>query len=162
MSRDLEPQPMSASKTVLSRWMEPHEANVYGNVHGGSILKLIDETGAVAAWRHAGSDKVVTASLERMSFKEPVFIGDVLHVTATVRWTGRTSMIVGVRVEAEDPRTKEVRHTSSAHITFVALNKNNKPVPVPQVYAETPDEEERMERAKRVAEAVKAAMRATV
>ncbi len=152
---------MRQSATTMSRLMTPDEANVYGNVHGGSILRYIDETAAVAAWRHARVPKVVTASFERMSFKAPVYIGDILHVHATVRHTGRTSMIVGCRVEAEDPATGDLRHTASAHVTFVALDKNNTPTPVPPVLAETEHERNRMERAKRVHEAIKAALKHT-
>lgn len=150
---------MKQSATTMSRLMTPNEANVYGNVHGGSILKYIDETAAVAAWRHARVPKVVTASLERMSFREPVFIGDILHIHATVRHVGRTSMVVGVRVEAEGPATGNVRHTASAYLTFVALDEDNKPIPVPPVLAETPEEEEKMARAKRIHEAIRAAVK---
>ncbi len=150
--------PMSKSATTLSRLVQPDEANVYGNVHGGAILKYIDEAAAVAAWRHCRQPKVVTASFERMSFKEPVFVGDILHVHATVRHTGRTSMIVGVRVEAEDPPTGNVRHVGSAHVTFVALDKSGKPTAVPPVVAETERDAERMARAKRIHEAIRAAL----
>src|ERR1051325_8503815 len=120
---------MSQSATTMSKLMTPDEANVYGNVHGGAILKYIDEAAAVAAWRHARVPKVVTVSLERMDFKEPVYIGDILVIKATVR--------VGARVEAESPTTGEVRHTASCWMTFVALDRNNKPTQVPQVVAET-------------------------
>ncbi len=149
---------MSQSASTLSRLVQPDEANVYGNVHGGAILKYIDEAAAVAAWRHCRKPKVVTASFERMSFRQPVFVGDILHVHATVRHTGRTSMIVGVRVEAEDPPTGETRHVGSAHVTFVALDKNSQPTPVPGVRAETPAEEEKMARARHVHETIKAAL----
>lgn len=155
---ELAPVPMSQSATTLSRLMQPDEANVYGNVHGGSILKYIDEAAAVAAWRHARVPKVVTASFERMSFKEPVFVGDILHCHATVRHTGRTSMIIGVRVEGEDPSTGHVRHVASAHVTFVGLDKSGKPTVVPGVFAENEVEQEKMDRAKRVHEAIKAAL----
>jgi acyl-CoA hydrolase len=143
---------MRQSSTTMSRFMTPDEANVYGNVHGGSIMKYIDETAAVAAWRHARVPKVVTASIERMDFREPVYIGDILHIHASVRHVGRTSMMVGIRVEAEDPPTGEVRHTGSCYATFVALDKNNKPIPVPPVVAETPEEVEKHNRAKAVHE----------
>lgn len=149
---------MSQSATTMSRLMQPDEANVYGNVHGGSILKYIDEAAAVAAWRHARVPKVVTASFERMSFREPLFVGDILHCHATVRHTGRTSMVIGVRVEGEDPATGQIRHVASAHVTFVGLDKVGKPTEVPGVYAETEAQEEKMARAKRVHEAIKAAL----
>jgi acyl-CoA hydrolase len=146
---------MSQSATTMSKLMTPNEANVYGNVHGGAILKYIDEAAAVAAWRHARVPKVVTVSLERMDFREPVYIGDILHIRATVRHVGRTSMLVGVRVEAENPATGEVRHTASCYMTFVALDRNNKPTVVPGVVAETEEEKEKMERAKRVADIIR-------
>lgn len=154
----LTPVPMSQSASTMSRLMQPDEANVYGNVHGGAILKYIDEAAAVAAWRHARVPKVVTASFERMSFKEPVFVGDILHCHATVRHTGRTSMIIGVRVEGEDPATGHVRHVASAHVTFVGLDKSGKPTEVPGVLAETDVEKDKMARAKKIHAAVKAAL----
>lgn len=148
--------PMSQSATTMSKLMTPDEANVYGNVHGGAILKYIDEAAAVAAWRHARVPKVVTVSLERMDFREPVYIGDILVIKATVRHVGRTSMLVGVRVEAENPTTGEIRHTASCYMTFVALDRNNKPTEVPGVIAQTADEKQKMEKAKRIADIIKA------
>ena len=147
--------PMSQSATTMSKLMTPDEANVYGNVHGGAILKYIDEAAAVAAWRHARVPKVVTVSLERMDFREPVYIGDILIIHATVRHVGRTSMIVGIRVEAENPTVGERRHTASCYMTFVALDRNNKPTQVPPVMAETPEERQKMEKAKRIAEIIR-------
>lgn len=152
------PVPMSQSATTMSRLLQPDEANLYGNVHGGVILKYIDETAAVAAWRHARVPKVVTASFERMSFKEPVFVGDLLHIHATVRHTGRTSMVIGCRVEAEEPSTGHTRHVASAHVTFVALDKSGKPTTCPPVIAETDVEKEKMARAERIHSAIKAAL----
>lgn len=152
----LKPVPMSQSATTMSKLMTPDEANVYGNVHGGAILKYIDEAAAVAAWRHARVAKVVTVSLERMDFREPVFIGDILIIHATVRHVGRTSMLVGIRVEAETPQSGEKRHTASCYMTFVALDRNNQPTPVPPVLAETAEEKAKMEKAKRIAAIIKA------
>lgn len=148
---------MSQSATTMSRLMTPDEANVYGNVHGGILMKYIDETAAVAAWRHARVPKVVTASIERMDFREPVFIGDILHIHATVRATGRSSMLVGVRVEAEDPSSGDLRHTGTCYTTFVALDKNNKPMAVAPVMPQTPEEQEKAERAQRVQAQIRAA-----
>ena len=147
---------MSQSATTMSRLMTPDEANVYGNVHGGAIMKYIDETAAVAAWRHARVPKVVTASFDRMDFDAPAYIGDILHIHATVRYTGRSSMLVGVRIEAEEPSTGDVRLTGRCYVTFVALDKNNKPIPVAPVMASTPEEADKMERAKRVRDAIMA------
>ena len=152
----LTPVPMSQSATTMSKLMTPDEANVYGNVHGGAILKYIDEAAAVSAWRHARVPKVVTVSLERMDFREPVYIGDILTIKATVRHVGHTSMLIGIRVEAESPQTGEIRHTASCYMTFVALDRNNKPTPVPPVVASTLEEKQKMEKAKRIAQIIKA------
>lgn len=146
---------MRQSATTMSRLLQPDEANVYGNVHGGVILKYVDETAGVAAWRHARVAKVVTASFERMSFKEPVYVGDLLHIHATVRDTGRTSMVIGVRVEAEEPSTGDIRHVASAYVTFVALDKAGKPTQVPPVLAENEEEEKKMAKAKAVHAAIR-------
>lgn len=158
MARDLAPVPMGRSRTTMSRLMQPPDANTYGNVHGGAVLRYVDETCAVAAWRHAHAPKVVTASFERMDFREPVFVGDILHIHATVRATGRTSMLVGCRVEAEDPATGDVRHTGSAWVTFVALDKNGHPIPVPEVVPETEEDKEKMAKGKRIQAAVREAI----
>jgi acyl-CoA hydrolase len=155
MPKEAAPVPMSQSATTMSKLMTPDEANVYGNVHGGAILKYIDEAAAVAAWRHARVPKVVTVSLERMDFREPVYIGDILHIKATVRHVGKTSMLVGVRVEAENPSSGEIRHTASCYMTFVALDRNNKPTQVPGIVAETVEEKAKMEKAKRIADIIK-------
>jgi acyl-CoA hydrolase len=149
---------MAQSATTMSRLLQPDEANLYGNVHGGVILKYIDETAAVAAWRHARVPKVVTASFERMSFKEPVYVGDLLHIHATVRHTGRTSMIIGCSVDAEEPSTGNTRHVASAYVTFVALDKSGKPTACPQVIAESDKEKEKMDKAKRIHDAIKASL----
>jgi len=131
---------MSQSATTMSKLMTPDEANVYGNVHGGAILKYIDEAAAVAAWRHARVPKVVTVSLERMDFREPVYIGDILAIKATVRHVGRTSMLVGIRVEAENIRAGTVRHTNSCYFTMVAVDDAGRPAEVPPLHLETPAE----------------------
>lgn len=146
---------MTQSATTMAKLMTPEEANVYGNVHGGSILKYMDEAGAVAAWRHARVPKVVTVSLERMDFKEPVFIGDILVIHAGVVHVGRTSMLVEVEVEAETPQSGEKRTTGSAYMTFVALDRNNQPTAAPPLLATTPEEKARAAAADRVAEAIK-------
>lgn len=148
--------PMDQSATTMSKLMTPEEANVYGNVHGGSILKYMDEAAAVAAWRHARVPKVVTVSLERMDFKEPVFIGDILIIHAGVVHVGRTSMLVEVHVEAESPQTGEKRTTGNAYMTFVALDRNNHPTQVPALAAGTKQQQEQTDRARRVYEAIKA------
>jgi acyl-CoA hydrolase len=122
--------------------MGPTDANVAGNVHGGVIMHLCDEVAGIAAVRHSGL-RVVTAAMDRMTFLHPVFVGNLLTVRATVNAAWRTSMEVGVRVEAEDVRSGEITHTSTAYLTLVALDDAGHPAPVPPIAPETPDEERR-------------------
>jgi acyl-CoA hydrolase len=118
------------------------DANNAGNVHGGVIMYICDEVAGIAAVRHSGC-RVVTAAMDRMTFLHPLYVGHLLTVKATVNAAWRTSMEVGVRVEAEDIRSGEVTHTSRAYLTMVALDEAGQPTPVPPVAAETPDEERR-------------------
>jgi acyl-CoA hydrolase len=118
------------------------EANTAGNVHGGVILHLCDEVAGIAAVRHSGG-RVVTAAMDRMTFLHPVYVGNLLTVKATVNAAWRTSMEVGVRVEAENVRSGEVTHTSTAYLTMVALDDEGRPMEVPPVRPETPEEERR-------------------
>lgn len=136
---------VSDSRTVVARVLMPQDANVAGNVFGGSILKMVDETAYVAATRHARTN-VVTASVDRMSFLSPVHVGDLLTLKANVNAVWRSSMEIGVRVEAMNPRTGEVRHTGSSYLTVVALGPDEKPSPVPALVLET-DEDVRRNRA---------------
>jgi acyl-CoA hydrolase len=118
------------------------EANTAGNVHGGVILHLCDEVAGIAAVRHSGC-RVVTAAMDRMTFLHPVYVGNLVTVKATVNAAWRTSMEVGVRVEAENVRTGEVTHTSTAYLTMVALDEDGRPSAVPPVEPETADEQRR-------------------
>ncbi|MGH7641043.1 MAG: acyl-CoA thioesterase [Candidatus Dormibacteria bacterium] len=127
--------------------MEPGHANPAGNVDGGVIMRLVDSAGAIAASRHCRS-RVVTAALDSMSFLAPAYVGDVVSVHASVNDAGHTSMEVGVRVEVEDLRTGQLRHVSSAHLVFVALDEQGRPTRVPPAVAETEDERRRQDRAK--------------
>jgi len=120
------------------------DANTAGNVHGGTIMKMVDEVAGVAAVRHCGT-RVVTAALDRMTFSQPVYVGQLVTVKATVNAAWRTSMEVGVRVESENVRTGEVTHTSTAYVTMVALTDEGEPTPVPGVEAAS-DEENRRQR----------------
>ena len=120
------------------------DANHAGFVHGGTVLRFCDEAAGLAAVRHSRG-RVVTAGLDRMTFLSPVHIGEVLTFRATVNAAWRTSMEVGVRVEAENPRTGEVRHTSTAYLTMVALDDEGSPVPVPGLTCDD-DHERRRER----------------
>jgi acyl-CoA hydrolase len=119
--------------------MLPEDANPAGNAHGGVIMKYVDTCAAVVAVRHARSN-VVTASIDRMDFHHPVFVGDLLIVKASLNLVGRTSMEVGVRVEAENLFSGEIRHTASAYLTFVALDEQGAPADVPRLILETEEE----------------------
>ena len=115
------------------------DANNAGNVHGGVIMHLCDEVAGIAAVRHSGG-RVVTAAMDRMNFRHPVFVGQLVTVKATVNAAWRTSMEVGVRVESENVRTGEVLHTSTAYLTMVALDDDGNPKEVRPLAPETPDE----------------------
>jgi acyl-CoA hydrolase len=127
--------------------MELTDANLLGNVHGGEIMKLVDTAGGLAALKHCGGP-VVTVAMDEMSFLEPVYVGNVVTVKAMVNDTGRTSLEVGVRVEAEDVATGRRVHTSSAHLVYVALDREGRPRPVPPVIAQTEVEQRRQREAK--------------
>ena len=120
----------------------PQDANNLGHVFGGAILAMMDTTAAVAAIRHARSS-CVTVSIDRVDFREPIHLGDLVVMKASVNYAGRTSMEVGVRVEAEDLITGRRRHTNSAYLSFVAVDRNGRPVEVPKLLLESDDEKRR-------------------
>lgn len=133
---------MRDSSVVMAQMMIPQDANPAGNVHGGVVVKVIDEAAGVVAARHARSN-VVTASIDRMDFHTPVFVGDVLFVKANLNLVGRTSMEIGVHVDAENLMSGEVRHAASAYLTYVALDGEGKPREVPPLILETDEERRR-------------------
>jgi len=137
------PKPISASRVTLSQLMHPEHANLLGNVHGGWIMKLVDEAGALACMRHA-QKKVVTVAIDSMTFREPIRIGDLVILRAEVAYTGRTSMEAAVHVIAEDPISGEQTHTNTAYLVYVALDDEGKPAPVPPLLAETDEEKIKM------------------
>ena len=145
--RDLTPRPASASAVTLIRQMELTDANLLGNVHGGRIMKLVDEAGALACMRHAQC-KVVTVAIDSMTFRNPIRIGDLVTLNAEVSFTGRTSMETEVQVIAENPITGERTTTNTAYLVYVALDDHGKPQAVPQLIAETEEQTLRMEHAK--------------
>jgi acyl-CoA hydrolase len=118
------------------------DANTAGYVHGGVIMRLCDEVAGIAAIRHCGL-RVVTAGMDRMTFMDPVYVGQLVTVRATVNAAWRTSMEVGVRVESEDVRTREVAHTSTAYLTMVAIGDDGRPAPVPELAPVTQGERRR-------------------
>lgn len=127
---------------VMAQVMQPEDANPAGNIHGGVIMKLIDTAAGVAAMRHARR-LTVTASIDRLDFHHPVFVGDFLKLTASVNFVGKTSMEVGVRVESENLLTGKKCHTSSAYLTFVAIGQDNRPMPLPPLTLETEEQKRR-------------------
>ena len=126
----------------MGQVMNPESSNPAGNVHGGDIMKLIDTAGGVAATRHARAH-VVTASIDRIDFHYPVYVGDLLVLKASVNFVGKTSMEVGVRVEAENTITGKVRHTGSAYLTYVALDDNKRPIQLSPLTLETDEDRHR-------------------
>jgi len=138
----MQPRRPSDSNSILTRWMGIEDANTAGYVHGGVIMRLCDEVAGIAAIRHCGV-RVVTAGMDRMTFLDPVHVGQLVTFRATVNAAWRTSMEVGVRVESEHVRTREVAHTSTAYLTMVALDDDGTPAQVPPLAPETPDERRR-------------------
>ncbi len=134
------------SETVMSELMMPHHANLLGNVFGGVILSLVDRVAAVCAIRHAGRP-CVTVSVDKVDFKEPIHVGELISAFARVNFAGRTSMEVGVKIIAENVLTGEKRHTNSCYVTYVALDDTGVPTEVPPIVPETPDEKRRYDRA---------------
>ena len=122
----------SETSLVLTHLMQPADANFMGNIHGGTIMKLIDDAAGACAYRFCRT-RAVTASIDRMDFHYPVRVGDLVRFNANVNYAGRTSMEVGVRVEAEDLLSGQVTHTNSAYLVFVALDDDGRPIPVPEL-----------------------------
>jgi uncharacterized protein (TIGR00369 family) len=147
MENPLPGKPVSASRISLAQLMQPEHANNLGHVHGGWIMKLVDEAGALACMRHA-QQRVVTVAVDRMTFHQPIRITDLVTLTAEVSYVGRTSLEAEVHVVAENPITGERTHTNTAYLVYVALDKNGKPVPVPALIPETEEQRQRMEEGK--------------
>ena len=122
----------SETTSVLMHRTSVGDANVAGDVHGGWIMKLCDDAAVIAATRHAAS-RVVTLAVDGVLFRQPVKVGNVLTLKATVNAAWHTSMEIGVRVEAEDPRTLAIRHTLTAYLTMIALDADGRPAPVPKL-----------------------------
>src|SRR5947207_8014196 len=152
MTSPLPRHPRSA-KTVKesqhesSELMMPQDANNLGHIFGGVILSLMDKTAAISAFRHSRAS-VVTASIDRVDFREPIHLGDLVILKASVNFVGRTSMEIGVRVEAEELLTGRRRHTNSCYLTFVAVDNTGRPIEVPDVLPETPDDKRGWQAAK--------------
>jgi acyl-CoA hydrolase len=142
----MDAKPVSESRTMLARWMSVLDANSAGNVHGGTVLKLADEAAGLAAVKHS-RQRVVTAGVDRVNFLYPIHIAELVTFSASVNAVWHTSMEVGVRVDAENPLTGEVRHTNTAYFTMVALDTAGNPTAAPALIATGPTEERRMREA---------------
>ncbi len=129
------------SASTTSRLMEVLDSNSHGNVHGGVIMRMVDESAAIVAIKHSRRP-VVTARVDQLSFLAPAYIGDVVSSYCALNYVGRTSMEVGVEITAESLRTGEVRHICSSQVVFVALDENRRPTPVPPL--EPANEQERL------------------
>lgn len=140
----MEGKRVSESRITLTQVMGMTDANVLGNVHGGIIMKLCDEAGGMAAVRHARRP-AVTVTVDSMTFHSPVHIGDLVTVKAEVSWVGRTSMETHVVVTAENVLSGKITHTNTAYFVYVALDENERPVPVPPLICETEEEKARCE-----------------
>lgn len=139
-------RPVSASQHESSELIMPHDTNILGHAFGGTIMAMVDKSAAVAAFRHARS-ACVTASIDRVDFREPIHIGDLVTCKASVNFVGNTSMEIGVRVEAEDLIGGNRRHTNTCYLTFVAVDRNGRPVTVALVEPETEEQWRRYEAA---------------
>ncbi len=128
--------------------MDALDTNLHGNVHGGVIMKLVDDVGGAVAARHTGG-RAVTVAMDEMVFLVPVHVGDLVHASAQVNWAGRTSVEIGVRVVAErwDETGQEPRHVASAYLVYVGIDEEERPRAVPPVLAETDEDERRFQEA---------------
>ncbi len=133
-----EPKPASYSRVTLARIMDDGDANLLGNVHGGVIMKTVDDTGGACAARHC-REPAVTVAMDEMVFQEPVRVGDILTTRAMVNWVGSTSLEVGVRVTAQrwDDAGEEEHHVASAYLVFVPVGADERPLPVPELILES-------------------------
>jgi uncharacterized protein (TIGR00369 family) len=148
MSEELQPRSPSLSETLVSELMMPHHVNNHGHVFGGVILSMVDRAAGVAAMRHSGRP-CVTVSIDRVDFKEPIFTGELVTCRARVNFVGRTSMEIGVRVEAEKLLSREKHHTNTCFLTFVAIDSEHRPVPVPPLELETEEDRKRFREGRR-------------
>ncbi len=143
-----EPRSPKDSRSTVSEMLMPQHVNNLGHVFGGVILSMVDRAAAVAAMRHAGKP-CVTVSIDRVDFREPIYSGELVTCSAQVNYVGRTSMEVGVRVDAENLLTGRKRHTNTCFLTFVAIDGAGRPVPVPPLQLETEEEEQRFREGRR-------------
>jgi acyl-CoA hydrolase len=137
---------VSESQHETSELIMPQDANILGHAFGGAIMAMVDKAAAVSAFRHART-ACVTASIDRVDFREPIHVGDLVTCKASVNFVGNTSMEIGVRVEAEDMINGTRRHTNTCYLTFVAIDRNGRPVPIAKVLPVNEEQERRYEAA---------------
>jgi acyl-CoA hydrolase len=142
----MNPKPVSASRVTLAVLMQPTDANLYGNVHGGIVMKLMDEAGGSAAMRHA-QRQAVTVAVDQVLFREPIHLGDLVTVNAELTYVGRSSMEVRVEVTAQNLLSEERTHTNTAYFVYVALDDRGRPVEVPPLQLETEAERQQWQAA---------------
>ena len=136
------------SQVIINHFMLPQHTNPMGNIHGGVIMKLVDETGGLCAMRHAQC-RVVTVAIDSMTFHSPIQVGNMVTLKASLNWVGRSSMEVGVQVTAENPLTDECTHTNTAFLVYVALDEDGRPIRVRPLILETDEERRRWAEAER-------------
>jgi len=151
-SREPEARPPSHSVSTVSELMMPGDVNNLGHVFGGVVLSMVDRVAAVAAMRHAGRPSV-TVSIDRVDFKEPIYAGELVTCRARVNYVGTTSMEIGVEVVAEDLLSGEKRHTNTCFLTFVAIDEDDRPVPVRPLALESEEDRRRYREGERRREA---------
>lgn len=151
----VESRPMSYSQATLTTLVMPHMQNLLGDLFGGHLLAMVDQAAAVAAIRHAGGP-AVTASIDRVDFRERIPVGALVNCSAAVECVGRSSMFVAVEVYAEQIATGERKHTHTAHVIFVAIDETGKPKKVPRLIPETEEEQARFARAGQMMERIRA------
>ena len=142
VSQELVGKPVGASRTEMTEVVLPQDANVFGNILGGRVMHLVDIAAAITAHRHCRS-MAVTASVDHIDFRNPIRVGEVIMLKASLNRAFHTSMEIGVKVFSEDILTGERKHTTSAYVTFVALDENYRPKPVPPVICKTPEDRRR-------------------
>jgi len=145
---------VSDSTTIINKIMMPEDANTIGNVHGGAVLRMIDEAAFICASRHSNSD-CVTAYIERVIFRKPIKVGEVVTCKAFVNYVGETSMVIEVIVEAENLHSAETKHTNSCHVIMVAIDGKGNPKKVPDLILASDEEKKKYEEGKKIKENIK-------
>lgn len=135
----MDPRPVSRSQTTITELMIPSYANFGGKIHGGILLSLMDKVAYACASKHA-STYCVTVSVDKVEFLQPVEVGELVSLHASVNHVGRTSLIIGIRVEAQNVKLGTIKHTNSSYFTMVAKGDDDKPTPVPELILETKEE----------------------